>query len=90
MTKVDLVNAIAESTSLAKKDVEKVISALPDVILKGIVEDGKVQLIGFGTFSLEERAERVGRNPKTKEEMIIPAKKTMKFKVGKTIKDALN
>lgn len=90
MNKKELVAAIAESTEVSKKDVEKVLEGFIGVVVDEVKNDGKVQLVGFGTFESAERGERTGRNPKTGETVTIPASKAFKFKPGKAVKDALN
>lgn len=90
MNKSELIAAVVEKTELSKKDAEKAIKAFEKVVTEELVKGGKVQLVGFGTFEVTERAERIGRNPKTKEEMIIEASKAPKFKAGKALKDAVN
>ncbi len=90
MNKSELITAVVEKTELSKKDAEKAIKAFEEVVTEELVKGGKVQLVGFGTFEVTERAERIGRNPKTKEEMIIEASKAPKFKAGKALKDAVN
>ena len=90
MTKVELIDAMAAQTGLSKKDTEATLKAFIDVVTDELKKDGKVQLVGFGTFEVAARAERTGRNPKTGEIMTIPASKAPKFKAGKALKDALN
>ncbi len=90
MNKAELVAAIAEKTELSKKDTEKVLKALVDVITDELKNGEKVQLVGFGTFDISERPARKGRNPQTKKEITIPASKAPKFKAGKALKDAVN
>ena len=90
MNKSELIAAVVEKTELSKKDAEKAIKAFEEVVTEELVKGGKVKLVGFGTFEVTERAERIGRNPKTKEEMIIEASKAPKFKAGKALKDAVN
>lgn len=90
MNKTELIAAIAEKTELSKKDSEKALKAFIDVVTEELKKGEKVQLVGFGTFEVAERPERVGRNPQTKEEMTIPASKAPKFKVGKALKDVIN
>ncbi len=90
MNKSELITAVVEKTELSKKDAEKAIKAFEEVVTEELIKGGKVQLVGFGTFEVTERAERIGRNPKTKEEMIIEASKAPKFKAGKALKDAVN
>jgi DNA-binding protein HU-beta len=89
MNKAELVASIAEKSSFSKKDSEKVLNALMDSVKEALVKGEKVQLVGFGTFEVRQRAERTGRNPQTKEEIIIPASKVPVFKVGKALKDAV-
>ena len=78
------------SVQYANKDAEKAVSALISVITNELVDGGKVQLIGFGTFEVAERAAREGRNPQTGETVSIAASKAPKFKAGKALKDAVN
>lgn len=89
MTKTDLINAVAEKAELTKKDADKAIAAVIDSITETLAKGEKVQLVGFGTFEIRERAERTGRNPRTKEAMTIPASKAPVFKAGKAFKDAI-
>lgn len=89
MNKNELVAAAAEKTGLSKKDAEAVISAALNAITGALSEGEKVQLIGFGTFEVRNRAEHVGRNPKTNEPITIPASKAPVFKPGKALKDAV-
>lgn len=90
MSKTDLVSAVAEMTGTSKKDAEKAVSATLESITKALANGDKVQLIGFGTFEVKKRAARMGRNPQTKEEIIIPASKLPAFKAGKALKDAVS
>lgn len=90
MNKTDLVAAVAEKAEISKKDAEKAIKAFTDAVSDELVNGGKVQLVGFGTFEVSERAAREGRNPKTGEAMPIAASKTPKFKAGKALKDMVN
>lgn len=90
MNKTELVAAISEKTELTKKDSEKALKALIDVVAEELKKGEKVQLVGFGTFEVSERAERTGRNPQTGKEMVIPASKAPKFKAGKALKDMIN
>ena len=83
MNKTELIAAVAEQAELSKKDAEKALKAFTDVIAAELVKGEKVQLVGFGTFEVSERAARVGRNPQTKQEIKIPASKAPKFKAGK-------
>ena len=90
MNKTELVAAIAESAELSKKDSEKALKAFVDVVTEELKKEHKVQLVGFGTFEVAERAARKGINPKTKEEIDIEASKAPKFKPGKALKDEVN
>lgn len=90
MNKSELVAAIAEQTELSKKDAEKALKAFVDVVTAELTEGGKIQLVGFGTFDIAERAAREGRNPQTGDTMVIAASKAPRFKAGKALKDAVN
>ena len=90
MNRMELVAAIAEKTELSKKDAEKALKAFTDVVAEELKKGEKIQLAGFGTFEVSERAAREGRNPQTGEAMKIAASKSPKFKAGKALKDALN
>ena len=90
MNKAELVAAIAEKTELPKKDSEKALKAFIDVVTEELIKGEKIQLVGFGTFEVTERAAREGRNPQTGKTMEIAACKAPKFKAGKQLKDALN
>lgn len=90
MNKTELVAAMAEQTNLSKKDVEAALKAFVDVVAEELKKGEKVQLVGFGTFEVSERAAREGRNPQTGETMQIKASKTPKFKAGKALKDMVN
>lgn len=90
MNKAELVAAIAEKAELSKKDSEKALKALIDVVADELKKGEKVQLVGFGTFEVSTRPARKGRNPQTKKEITIPASKAPKFKAGKALKDAVN
>lgn len=89
MNKAELVSAVAEKADMSKKDAEKAVKAVFDVIEESLAQSEKVQLVGFGTFEVKERAERTGRNPQTKEAITIPAAKVPGFKAGKALKDAV-
>lgn len=89
MNKAELVAAVAEKAGLSKKDSEKAINAAFDSITAALVGGEKVQLVGFGAFEVKERNARVGRNPKTKEEIQIPASRVPVFKAGKALKDVV-
>ena len=89
MNKTELIAAVAEKANLSKKDAEAAITATVDAITEALAQQEKVQLVGFGSFEVKTRAERVGRNPKTKETIQIPASKAPIFKAGKALKDAV-
>ncbi|WP_407305896.1 HU family DNA-binding protein [Desulfosporosinus sp. SB140] len=89
MNKAELVSAVAEKAEMSKKDAEKAVSAVFATIEESLAQNEKVQLVGFGTFDVKERAERTGRNPQTKETITIPAAKVPGFKAGKALKDAV-
>ena len=90
MNKTELIAAIAGQAEVSKKDAEKVMKAFTDVVAEELKNGGKVQLVGFGTFEVSERAAREGRNPLTGETMQIAASKSPKFKAGKALKDMMN
>ncbi|MED5372441.1 MAG: HU family DNA-binding protein [Myxococcota bacterium] len=90
MTKNDLVNQIAAAAGIKKAQAELALGAMTDGIRSALVNGDKVTLVGFGTFNVSERAARKGRNPQTKEVIDIAASKGVRFKPGKTLKDALN
>lgn len=90
MNKTELVAAMAEQTNLSKKDAEAALKAFINVVSEELKKGEKVQLVGFGTFEVSERAAREGRNPQTGETMEIKASKTPKFKAGKALKDMMN
>lgn len=90
MNKAELVTAISEKTELSKKDAEKALKAFVDVVTEELTKGEKIQLVGFGTFEVSERAAREGRNPQTGETMKIAASKAPKFKAGKALKDLIN
>ena len=90
MNKTELIAAIAEKAEISKKDSEKALKAFVDVVTEQLKNDDKVQLVGFGTFEVSERAAREGRNPQTGKTMKIAACKAPKFKAGKALKDAIN
>ena len=89
MNKAELINDAAEKAGLSKKDTEAALGAIIDVITASLAAGDKVQLVGFGAFEVKARAERIGRNPKTKESITIPASKVPTFKPGKALKDAV-
>ena len=90
MNKAELINAAAEKAGLSKKDTESAVNAAIEVISQCLAEGDKVQLVGFGAFEVKSRAERIGRNPKTKESIKIPASKVPVFKPGKALKDIVS
>ena len=90
MNKTELVAAMADQAGLSKKDTEKALKAFTDVVAEELKKGEKVQLVGFGTFEVSERAAREGRNPQSCAVMKIPASKAPKFKAGKALKDSLN
>ncbi len=89
MNKAELVSAVAEKTGMSKKDSEKAVNSAFDTITEALAAGDKVQLVGFGAFEVKERGARIGRNPKTKEEIEIPASRVASFKVGKALKEAV-
>ena len=90
MNKAELITAVAENADITKKDAEKALKAFIDVVTEELKKGEKVQVVGFGTFEVLERAAREGRNLHTGEPIQIPACKAPKFKAGKALKDALN
>ncbi len=90
MTKADLVNAMAEKAGINKTDAEKALKAFTDIVTEALKAGDKVALVGFGTFSVGERAARTGQNPQTGAKIEIAASKTPKFKAGKALKDSIN
>jgi len=90
MNKSELVSAIATKADLSKKEAEAALKAFTEVVAEELVKGEKIQLGGFGTFEVSERAARTGRNPQTGKEMKIDASKAPKFKAGKALKDAVN
>ena len=90
MTKAELITQIAEKSELSKKDSEKALAAVISSITEALTNGDKVQLVGFGTFEVTERAARVGKNPQNGKEISIPACKAPKFKAGKALKDEVN
>ena len=89
MNKAELVAAVAEKSGLSKKDSEKAVTAAFDVISDELAKGGKVQLVGFGSFESKVRNARIGRNPRTKQEIQIPASRVPVFKSGKALKDVV-
>ncbi len=90
MNKAELIAAIAAKTGDTKKGAEATLNAFVDTVTEALVNDEKVQLVGFGSFEVRKRAARKGRNPQTKEEIKIPASKAPVFKAGKALKDLVN
>ena len=90
MNKSELVAAMAGKAEISKKDAEAALKAFTDVVADELKKDGKVQLVGFGTFEVSNRAARTGHNPSTGKSIQIAASKAPKFKAGKAFKDALN
>ena len=90
MNKAELVAAMAEKAELSKKDAEAALKAFTDVVAEELKKGEKIQLVGFGTFEVSERAAREGRNPQTGKTMTIAACKAPKFKAGKALKDMVN
>ena len=90
MTKTELSNAVAANAGLSKKDADAAVKAVFDAITASLKNGDKVQLVGFGTFDVRERAARTGINPRTKETVKIAACKAPAFKAGKALKDAIN
>ena len=89
MNKVELIAQIAEKSGLSKKDAEKALAAVIDTITEAVSNGDKVQLVGFGSFEVKQREARVGRNPKTKEAIEIPATRVPVFKAGRALKDSM-
>ena len=89
MNKTELISACAESTGLSKKDSERVLNAAIDAITAALVKGEKVQISGFGIFETKDREARIGRNPHTKESIVIPATRVPGFKASKALKDTV-
>ena len=90
MNRAELIAAIAKKADLKQKDAEKALKAFTEVVADELKKGEKIQLVGFGTFEVGERAAREGRNPQTGETMTIAACKAPRFKAGKALKDAIN
>ena len=90
MNKAELIAQVAVKAGLSKKDSEKAVNAALDTITASLQDGEKVQLVGFGVFDVKERGVRMGRNPKTKEEIEIPASRVPQFKAGKALKEAVD
>ena len=89
MNKAELIAAVAAAAEISKKDAEIAVTATLDTITAALKEGDKVQLVGFGSFEVKKRAARIGRNPKTKESIEIPASVVPVFKAGKALKDTV-
>ena len=90
MNKTELVAALAEKAELSKKDSEKALKAFTEIVTEELKKGEKIQLVGFGTFEVSNRAARTGKNPQTGKAIDIPASKAPKFKAGKALKDTIN
>ena len=90
MNKAELIAQVAVKAGLSKKDSEKAVNAALNTITDSLEAGEKVQLVGFGVFDIKERGTRMGRNPKTKEEIEIPASRVPQFKAGKALKEAVD
>lgn len=89
MNKAELISAVAQKTGLSRKGSEKAVCAVFDTIAENLRNDEKVQIVGFGAFEVKSRAAHIGRNPRTKEEVRIPATRVPSFKAGKVLKEAV-
>lgn len=89
MNKTELIVAVADKADMSKNDADKAVTQVFKVIEESLATNEKVQLVGFGTFEVKDRAERIGRNPQTKETITIPASRVPGFKAGKSLKDAV-
>ncbi len=90
MNKTELIAAVAEKTDLSKKDADAAVSVVLGAITDALKAGDKIQLVGFGTFEVRNRAAKQGRNPRTGETMTVPASKVPAFKAGKALKDSVN
>ena len=90
MTKAELIAVVGEKAGLTKKDADKAVTAVLEAITETLVSGEKVSLVGFGTFEVKERAERMGHNPQTGEAIVIGASKAPVFKAGTALKNAVN
>lgn len=90
MNKSELVEAVAQNADLPKASAARAVDAMVDAVTRALKENDSVSLVGFGTFSVRERAARSGRNPRTGDTISIPATKVPSFKAGKALKDAVN
>lgn len=89
MNKAELVTAVAKRTGMTRKDTEPLVLAVFDSMTAALIEEEKVQILGFGTFEVKERKERTGKHPRTGEDMVYPATKAPSFKASKTLKDLI-
>ena len=90
MTKTELVSVVAEKAGLTKVDADRAVKALLETVTACLKEGDSLSLVGFGTFSVSQRAARTGKNPRTGDKIAIPAANTPRFKAGKALKDAVN
>ena len=90
LNKSELTITIADKADITQSTAKEALNALTDVITEELIKGNKIQLVGFGTFEVSERAARMGRNPQTGEQVEIPASRVPKFKVGKALKDKVN
>ena len=90
MNKTELVAAVAEKAEISKKDADSAVNAVIESIIEAVASKDKVQIVGFGTFEARERKEKIGKNPRTGEEIKIAASKVPAFKAGKALKDMVN
>ena len=90
MNKTELVAAVAEKAEISKKDADSAVNAVIESIIEAVASKDKVQIVGFGTFQARERKEKIGKNPRTGEEIKIAASVVPAFKAGKAFKDATN
>ena len=90
MNKTELIAAVAEKAAISKKDADKAVAAFVDSVIDALKAGDKVQLVGFGTFEVRERAARTGINPLTKEKITVAASRVPAFKAGKALKDTVN
>ena len=90
MNKAELIAAVAQKTGLSKKDSDRAVCAVFDSITENLKKGGKVQIVGFGAFEVRQRAAHIGRNPRTKEEVRIPATSVPAFRAGKALKDEIS
>ena len=90
LTNADLINAIAEKRELSKKDSEKALAAFVDTVTETLAKGDSIQLVGFGTFEVRDKKEKEAINPRTKEKVLVPARKSPAFKAGKALKDAVD